>query len=163
MQKYNKRKEGLDKLLQRPSLSLQERAKWVVVQNVLVKLGKDGQSTDESDSDGQGLHTTIPSYRRRIITPIFVDLDQQIKTVTQTELQQQGWSTRRSNVIRRRTDIRSNRTVVRSLPCSFYHSPYLTGLGVTALGSLEIDSSEIANFNEWATLAMPNSDTEADI
>ncbi|KAJ3985766.1 hypothetical protein F5890DRAFT_1408768 [Lentinula detonsa] len=162
--KFNKHISGIERMLQQPSLTAQDRARWTIAQGVVMKLGKDGQSTDETDTDGQGLHSTVPHYRRRFATTMLTGLDNSIVKLTQEECEKKGKRySRPPALIRRRTDRQGIRTLVQHLPRSLYHQRFLNGLCPAALNALEIDPVEIPQWNEWASLAMPISDTEPDV
>lgn len=164
VQKFNKRTAGIEKILQQTSLEGPERAKWSTAQSIVKKLGKDGQSTDETDTDGQGLHSTVPYYRRRYISTLLEGVDNSVLKMTQHEFEQKGKRyTRRPTLVRRRTDRRNNRTVVGNLPRSCYHQRYLDGLSPGAIKELEIDPIEIPHWSEWVGKAMPMSDSEPEI
>ncbi|KAJ3998587.1 hypothetical protein F5050DRAFT_1542917, partial [Lentinula boryana] len=59
------------------------------VGDILLKLGKEGQSSEESDSDS-GLIITVPHYRHRIITDMMVELDSSVKAVKKAHALQLG-------------------------------------------------------------------------
>jgi phenylalanyl-tRNA synthetase beta subunit len=66
-------------LLQQPSIPPQDKVKWEQIHGILEDLGKDGQSTEESDAEREDLlHVTVPHYRCRIVGHIMSDLDEQI-------------------------------------------------------------------------------------
>ncbi|KAJ3831197.1 hypothetical protein F5878DRAFT_549828 [Lentinula raphanica] len=146
-------------LLAAPTLNSLERSSLQRTREVLHALGAEGQSSEESGPE-DALLVTVPHYRRRIITPMMVDLDQRAKENQSRLLGKKALP--RPKHVRVRSEQRSTRTVKKGLPRSLYHRRYLEQLPPALSGQLLIDSKEITGFEQWALAGQPNSDTELD-
>lgn len=160
-QKFDWRKQGVDKLLADTSCSAVDKKKWQRVRNVLLELQTQGQSSEDTDNEDGGLVITQPYYRRRLITEMLEDLDQNIKELERRQKAASGKrNLPRPSHPRRRTKVKSKRTVFHGLPRSCYHRRAISDLAPHVIDSLEINKKEIQNFDQWALAEDPNSDTD---
>lgn len=164
-QKFDKRMEGVAMILSQPNLSASDRRKWEKVEFALRELGAQGQSSEESDAESMEhqLNVTVPYFRRRILGPVFHELDEKSKELQKQQAKQTGQRSRSRPSIRRvRTQNRSERTVVHGLPRSFYHRRYIENLTPAVLQSLEINggrAEESQSLDPWAKTLQTDSDT----
>ncbi|KAE9385845.1 hypothetical protein BT96DRAFT_1088372 [Gymnopus androsaceus JB14] len=163
--KFDKRMEGVAMILSQPNLSASDRRKWEKVEFALRELGAQGQSSEESDAESMEhqLNVTVPYFRRRILGPVFHELDEKSKELQKQQAKQTGQRSRSRPSIRRvRTQNRSERTVVHGLPRSFYHRRYIENLTPAVLQSLEINggrAEESQSLDPWAKTLQTDSDT----
>lgn len=119
-------------------------------------------SSEESDAEG-GLSISVPYYRRRIITQMMSDLDRDSEVMINNHLQELRKNARpRPKHIRRRTGKKSNQTVKQKLPASLYHRRFLVQLSDPAKEALQMPTTDLPHFNQWALAIQENSDSEGD-
>ncbi|KAJ3825931.1 hypothetical protein F5880DRAFT_1477298 [Lentinula raphanica] len=160
--KFERRKRDVDSLLEAPTLNGLERSNLQRTREVLHALGAEGQSSEESGPE-DALLVTVPHYRRRIITPMMVDLDQRAKEMSKNQSRLLGRKALpRPKHVRVRSEQRSTRTVKKGLPRSLYHRRYLEQLPPALREELLIDPKEITGFEQWALAGQPDSDSELD-
>ena len=64
--------------------------------------------------------------------------------------------------VRRRTGNKSNRTIKKKLPASLYHRRFLAQLSDPVKEALQIPTTDLPQFNQWALAIQENSDSEGD-
>ena len=155
-------------VLGQPELSASDQRKWEKVKFALCELGAQGQSSEESDEESieHQLNVHIPYFRRRILSSVFNELDKNIDKLQAQKAKQTGVRFQPRPSIRCiRTKIRSDRTVVKGLPRSFYHRQYIWHLTPAALQSLEINggqATESQSLDPWAKTLQTDSDTDGE-
>ncbi|KAK7451662.1 hypothetical protein VKT23_012339 [Stygiomarasmius scandens] len=166
-QKYAMRLKGIANLIGDSSTTSTEHRKWEMTGHVLDALNAEAMSSDctdsEADSDGPApLRTTIPHYRRRVLTPLFEDLDKSIKASKKKEGRNLGKRpTNHPARVRIKTKEKSFRKVPNNLPKSCYHRQYLEGLDPFSLDKIGPINEKISIFDRWVA-TQEASDSEAD-
>ncbi|KAJ3766234.1 hypothetical protein FB446DRAFT_654110, partial [Lentinula raphanica] len=159
--KFERRKRDIVSLLERADPDSLDRTHLQRTQDVLLKLGVDGQSSEESGDEDTFL-VTVPHYRRRIITRMMTDLDKRAKDLSKEQRLVNKRAMPRPKHIRERTNKISTRTTKKGLPRSLYHRQYIRQLPPSLLDQLHIDSKEIPNFEQWALVGQADSDSDSD-
>ncbi|KAJ3933563.1 MAG: hypothetical protein NXY57DRAFT_891824, partial [Lentinula lateritia] len=167
--KFEERQDGVAKLI-KASQSTVETRNWQMTQNVLLECGVEGQSSDDTDpladfeaDSPVALYTSVPHYRRRVLSEVFGDLDSKIRALkTRTARDIGKRLIRRPTRLRIRGQLKTERTVVRKLPESCYHRRYIQSLDPVALDELGMKRTEIHLFDKWAnTQADSDSDSNS--
>lgn len=152
--------EGVAKLLG-ASISSINRKKWQRVDNVLLALQTQGQSSEDTNTENGGLVIMQPYYQCRVITQMLEDLDQNIKLLERKQKVAAGKrDLARPTLPRRRTEAKSKHTVFHGLPSSCYHRRGIANLDPHVVDTLEINKNEVQYFDQWALAEDGNSDTE---
>ncbi|THU81463.1 hypothetical protein K435DRAFT_693520, partial [Dendrothele bispora CBS 962.96] len=166
-EKYSARLKGVANLTKDQSISSMDRRKWEMTSHLLDALNAEAMSLDctdsEADSETDGplaLHTTVPHYRRRVLTPLFEQLDKQIKASKKKQQRTLGRRPKNHPArVRIKTGVISSRKIPNNLPTSCYHRKCLEGLDPVSLDEVRPVNTEIPIFDQWVT-AQGNSDSE---
>ncbi|KAJ3799093.1 hypothetical protein GGU11DRAFT_532749 [Lentinula aff. detonsa] len=129
--KYKTRLDALDELLKDSTLTTFTRRKWEFARDIVHNLGKDGQSSEDTDRDDDELPlvTTVPYYRRRIVGELLQEVDREAARLQWKAATLKGkHAVVRAGKIHRRSTIQSHRSVARKLPEALYHRGYLQSL-----------------------------------
>ncbi|KAJ3765169.1 hypothetical protein FB446DRAFT_655613 [Lentinula raphanica] len=161
-QKFERRKKDIELLLEKADPDSLDRTHLQRTKDVLLTLGVDGQSSEESGEEDTFL-VTVPHYRRRIITRMMTDLDKRAKDMSKEQRLVNKRARPRPKHIRERSNKISTRTTKKGLPRSFYHRRYLRQLPPSLLGQLHIDKRETPNFEQWALTGQADSDSDSDV
>ncbi|KAK7024257.1 hypothetical protein VNI00_016474 [Paramarasmius palmivorus] len=159
LKKYRERLEAVNELLKDTTLTSFTRNKWEMVQNIVVTLGNEGQSSDETDNENpdRPMVSSIPYYRRRIVSELLSELDGEWR---RRQIQLARTSRKRVTTTlrpRHRGTKKSTRTLVRRLPQACYHRRFLRSLDVFERDVLDIQDLELPLLDR---AAQHGSDTE---
>ncbi|THV01936.1 hypothetical protein K435DRAFT_654378, partial [Dendrothele bispora CBS 962.96] len=170
-EKYTARVKGVANLTKDHSLSPMDRRKWEMTSHVLDALNAEAMSSDctdsEADSETDGplaLFTTVPRYRRRILTPLFGELDKQIKASKKKQERILGKRPKNHPArVRVKTQAKNagHGKVPDNLPESCYHRQFLKGLDPVSLDEIKPVNTEVPIFDQWAA-TQENSDSDSD-
>ncbi|KAJ3717356.1 hypothetical protein C8R42DRAFT_644610 [Lentinula raphanica] len=160
-QKFERRKRDIASLLEKAEPNSLDRTHLQRTKDVLLTLGVDGQSSEESGEEDTFL-VTVPHYRRRIITSMMSDLDKHAKDLSKEQWLVSKRAMPRPKHIRERSNKISTRTTKKGLPRSLYHRQFLQQLPPSLLERLHVDSKETPNFEQWALAVQADSDSDSD-
>lgn len=135
-----------------------QKTHFEMMKQVNDALGIEGQSSEDSDSEHDpnsnqpaALLVSIPHSRRRIISQLLYDLDNDIDRHRSQSLRSRGKRIiPKPTRIRKRTDNISYRTVKHGLPRALYHRRYLAGLVPSALVAVKPQEIQIPRFTLMA-------------
>ncbi|KAJ3717352.1 hypothetical protein C8R42DRAFT_724254 [Lentinula raphanica] len=159
--KFERRKRDIASLLEKAEPNSLDRTHLQRTKDVLLTLGVDGQSSEESGEEDTFL-VTVPHYRRRIITSMMSDLDKHAKDLSKEQWLVSKRAMPRPKHIRERSNKISTRTTKKGLPRSLYHRQFLQQLPPSLLERLHVDSKETPNFEQWALAVQADSDSDSD-
>ncbi len=164
LQKFEDRKQGVAKLIRAASTQV-DKKKWEGVENALLRLGVEAQSSDYTDpeagpDEAPALLTTVPHYRRHIFSSVFEDLDQQSRQLKQKVAREAGKRIRQKPTRERiRTATKSRRSTAHKLPKSCYHRRFLHRLDPLTRDEMHIDETEVPVFDKWVNTLGDSSDS----
>jgi hypothetical protein len=123
-----------------------------MAKDILDELGIDGQSSEYTDDeDSSALKVTVPRYRRKAISPLLHNVDEQGRKAQTQLMRGLGVRSYKKAVKKRRiTEEVSTRKYMKGLPRSFYDPGFLAGLSVAESDLLSISDKPTPFFEEWA-------------